>query len=61
MFFKTTEQHEEFRAKIREFAEEEVRPHAFMWDKENIFPTEAVKKLGEMGVLGTPYPKNMVG
>lgn len=61
MFFKTTEQHEEFRAKIREFAEEEVRPHAFMWDKENIFPTEAVKKLGEMGVLGTPYPKEYGG
>ena len=61
MFFKTTEQHEEFRAKIREFAEEEVRPHAFMWDKENVFPTEAVKKLGEMGVLGTPYPKEYGG
>lgn len=61
MFFKTTEQHEEFRSKIREFAEEEVRPHAFMWDKENIFPTEAVKKLGEMGVLGTPYPKEYGG
>ncbi|MBD7914435.1 acyl-CoA dehydrogenase family protein [Clostridium sp. Sa3CUN1] len=61
MFFKTTEQHEEFRAKIREFSEAEIRPQAFMWDKENIFPTEVVKKLGEMGVLGTPYPKEYGG
>ena len=61
MFFKTTEQHEEFRAKIREFAEAEIRPQAFMWDKENIFPTEVVKKLGEMGVMGTPYPKEYGG
>ena len=26
MLFKTTEAHEEFRAKIRKFAEEEVKP-----------------------------------
>ena len=43
MFFKTTDQHEAFRAKIREFAEAEIRPQAFLWDKENIFPTEVVK------------------
>jgi len=61
MFFKTTDQHEEFRAKIREFAEAEIRPQALMWDKENIFPTEVVKKLGEMGVMGTPYPKEYGG
>ena len=27
MLFKTTEAHEEFRAKIRKFAEEEVKPN----------------------------------
>lgn len=61
MFFKTTDQHEAFRAKIREFAEAEIRPQAFLWDKENIFPTEVVKKLGEMGVMGTPYPTEYGG
>ncbi len=29
MFFKTTEQHEVFRKKIREFAEAEIKPLAF--------------------------------
>lgn len=47
--------------KIREFAETEVKPIAFMLDKENEFPTEAVKKLGEMGVLGIPFPKEYGG
>jgi butyryl-CoA dehydrogenase len=61
MFFKTTEQHEAFRAKIREFAEVEVKPQAFMLDKESEFPTEAIEKLGKMGVLGTPYPKEYGG
>ena len=61
MFFKTTEDHENFRMKIREFAETEVKPIAFMLDKENEFPTEAVKKLGEMGVLGIPFPKEYGG
>ncbi|MGG7173804.1 acyl-CoA dehydrogenase family protein [Clostridium neonatale] len=61
MFFKTTEQHEDFRARIREFAESEVKPQAFLLDKENRFPTEAIEKLGKMGVLGTPYPKEYGG
>lgn len=61
MFFKTTEDHENLRMKIREFAETEVKPIAFMLDKENEFPTEAVKKLGEMGILGTPFPKEYGG
>ena len=61
MFFKTTEQHEAFRAKIREFAETEVKPQAFMLDQESKFPTEAIEKLGKMGVLGTPFLKKYGG
>ncbi|SDP82866.1 acyl-CoA dehydrogenase family protein [Clostridium gasigenes] len=59
--YKTSEQHEVFRRKIREFAESEVKPIAFMLDKESKFPKEAIEKLGEMGVLGTPYPKKYGG
>ena len=61
MFFKTMEQHENLRRKIREFAQEEVKPIAFMLDKENKFPEEAIKKLGEMGMMGIPYPKEYGG
>jgi len=61
MFFKTMEQHENLRKKIREFAEEEVKPIAFMLDQENKFPEEAIKKLADMGMLGIPYPKKYGG
>lgn len=61
MLFKTTEQHEALRAKVREFAETEIKPIAFMLDQQNEFPTEAIKKFGEMGMMGLPYPKEYGG
>ena len=61
MYFKTTQAHEEFRAKVRAFAETEVKPIAFLMDKENLFPDDAVKKMGEMGLMGIPYPKEYGG
>ncbi len=61
MLFQTTETHEALRAKIRAFAESEVKPHTFLMDKENQFPAEAVRKLGEMGLMGIPYPTEYGG
>ncbi len=45
MLFQTTTEHEQLRAKIRSFAEEEIKPIAFSLDQENRFPDEAVKSL----------------
>lgn len=59
--FKTSDAHEALRAKIRSFAETEVKPLAFLLDKENRFPDEAVRKLGELGLMGIPYPKEYGG
>ena len=61
MLFQTTQAHEQLRAKIRAFAEEEVKPIAFSLDQANEFPAEAVKKLGELGLMGIPYPKEYGG
>jgi alkylation response protein AidB-like acyl-CoA dehydrogenase/rubredoxin len=61
MNFKTTDEHEVLRSQVRKFAEAEVKPIAFMLDKENGFPTEAVKQLGKMGLLGIPFPKEYGG
>ena len=61
MLFKTTDAHEELRKKIRKFAEEEIKPIAFSLDKNNEFPDEQIKKLGEMGMMGLPYPKEYGG
>ena len=61
MLFQTTPEHEALRAKIRAFAEEEVKPIAFLLDQQNAFPEDAVRKLGEMGLMGIPYPKEYGG
>ena len=61
MLFTTTQQQEEIRKKVREFAEAEVKPIAFILDKENKFPSEAIEKFGKMGLMGIPYPKEYGG
>lgn len=61
MLYKTNEEHENLRKKVREFAEEEVKPIAFMLDQENKFPSEAIKKLADIGMMGIPYPKKYGG
>ena len=48
-------------AEIRAFAESEVKPQAFLMDKENGFPAEAVKKMGELGYMELPYLKEYGG
>lgn len=61
--FKTTEQHEEFRAKVRAWAEEVVKPIAVELDLDNKFPDEAVKEMGrkKLDIMGIPYEKKYGG
>ena len=61
MYFKTTQEHEELRAKIREWAEREIKPIAFMLDQENQFPREQIKDFAAQGYLGLPFPKEYGG
>lgn len=61
MLYQTTEKHEALRAQVREFVEREVKPITFMLDKNNEFPHDAVKKMGELGWFGIPFPKEYGG
>jgi alkylation response protein AidB-like acyl-CoA dehydrogenase/rubredoxin len=61
MLFKTTAEQEKLRTGMRKFAEDEVKPLAFLMDKENEFPADIVAKLGKMGMMGIPYPKEYGG
>lgn len=61
MYFKTTQEHEALRAQIREWAEREIKPIAFMLDQENRFPREQIKEFGSLGYLGLPYPEEYGG
>ena len=61
MLFQTTRGQEALRAQIRQFAEEEIRPQAFLMDQNNEFPDEPVKKMAQLGWLGLPFPKEYGG
>jgi alkylation response protein AidB-like acyl-CoA dehydrogenase len=45
----------------RQFAEEQLRPHAEEWDREGAFPREIVDQLGELGFLGMLIPEEWDG
>lgn len=60
MNFNLTPEQELLRKKVQEFAENELKPIAIENDENKEFPMEAYKKLGEMGILGLPFQRNMV-
>jgi len=49
------------RSTCRNFADTELAPHAGKWDREHSFPAEAVKKLGELGMMGVAIPSDFGG
>ena len=57
MYFSTTQSHEEFRAKIRAFAEQKIAPNVIEFDADSIFPEDAIRELGEMGLMGIQFPE----
>src|ERR671916_1777804 len=46
---------------VRDFADGEVRPVAEELDREKRFPYEIVAKLGELGLMGMPFPEEYGG
>ncbi|WP_349407858.1 acyl-CoA dehydrogenase [Pseudalkalibacillus sp. SCS-8] len=61
MNFDLTDEQKMIWKMIREFAEEEVAPGAEQRDKEKRFPLEIYKKLGELGMMGLPFPEEYGG
>jgi hypothetical protein len=47
-----TDEQKMLRDMCRTFADEELKPNAGMWDQKHMFPADAVKAMGEMGLLG---------
>jgi short-chain 2-methylacyl-CoA dehydrogenase len=61
MQFDLTEEQEQIRRLVRDFADGEVRPVAEELDREKRFPYEIVAKLGELGLMGIPFPEEYGG
>src|SRR5918992_3397614 len=61
MDFDLSPDHDLIRRTVRDFAEQEVAPVAEELDREKRFPYEIVAKLGELGLMGVPYPEEYGG
>ena len=61
MDFDLSHEQEAIRALAREFADGEVRPAAEELDRTKSFPYAIVAKLGELGLMGIPYPEQYGG
>jgi alkylation response protein AidB-like acyl-CoA dehydrogenase len=59
--FALTEDQEQLRKEIREFAAREIAPNVMRWDEASEFPQEVVQKLGEMGLMGVLFPVELGG
>jgi alkylation response protein AidB-like acyl-CoA dehydrogenase len=56
-----TDEQRQIRDTLRDFAREALAPHAASWDREHRFPREALRALGELGVLGIVVPEAFGG
>ncbi len=50
-----SEEQELLRRTVRDFAENELRPHSREWDERQAFPREVFTKLGGLGLTGVCY------
>jgi short-chain 2-methylacyl-CoA dehydrogenase len=56
-----TSQHRDLRLRVRDFAEKEIKPAILDLDEKEIFSTDLVKKMGQLGLMGMHLPKTYGG
>ncbi len=61
MDFTLNEEQAAIRETCRDFAEQEIKPLAEEMDRTGQFPYEIVRKMGELGLLGLPFPEEYGG
>src|SRR3984957_14169651 len=59
--FSLTDEQQQLRRTVREFAEAEIAPHVMEWDEASRFPSEIIPKLAELGLMGVIFPENYGG
>jgi alkylation response protein AidB-like acyl-CoA dehydrogenase len=56
-----SEEYQTLAETVRDFANQVIAPVAAHHDREQTFPYEVIKKLGEMGIFGLPFPEEIGG
>jgi short/branched chain acyl-CoA dehydrogenase len=61
MDFSLNEEQLAIRDTCREFAEQEIKPRAEELDRTGAFPYDLVREMGQLGLLGLPFPEQYGG
>src|SRR5512145_2218727 len=61
MQFELSEEQQQIKMSVREFAESEIAPHVMEWDESHHFPIELQPKLADLGLLGVIFPEEYGG
>jgi alkylation response protein AidB-like acyl-CoA dehydrogenase len=61
MEFELSEDQQQVKASVREFAEGEIAPHVMEWDEAQHFPVELLPKLADLGLMGVIFPEEYGG
>jgi butyryl-CoA dehydrogenase len=61
MDFALSEQHQEIRRTVRDFAERRIAPVADDLERKGEFPTDIIREAAAIGLLGVPYPEEIGG
>src|SRR5271156_6233801 len=59
--FQLSDEQQQLKKSVREFAEREVAPNVMKWDEACEFPLATIKELGKLGLLGTVFPTEYAG
>ena len=59
MEFTYSREQEMVKKMLKEFAENEIAPISAEIDEKAEYPYETIAKLGELGLMGMPFPKAM--
>ncbi|MCY8515759.1 acyl-CoA dehydrogenase family protein [Bacillus atrophaeus] len=61
MNFDLTKEQQMIREMVRDFAKKEISPQAEYVDRTGEFPVQTFNKMGELGLLGIPFPEEYGG
>jgi alkylation response protein AidB-like acyl-CoA dehydrogenase len=59
--FQLSEEQQQLRRSVREFAEREILPNVMKWDEAGEFPLATIKELGKLGLMGVVFPPDLGG
>jgi alkylation response protein AidB-like acyl-CoA dehydrogenase len=59
--FQLSDEQQQLKKMVRDFAEREIAPNVMKWDEPGTFPLEIFQELGKLGLMGTIFPTDYSG